>query len=259
MMTLKEADTLDLHLSDYKPHGYVPRPSAAVRVQVANEGIGQPISVRESTDGYEILTNPAVWIAAGMSQLPTVPVWIIDCSDEQAQRMVSLNYVVGEKLNCIDEAEIYQSLIGVSRRGSVSRLAQELGLKRSVVSHALRLLNLEPSVREKIRSGELSAGHGRALLRVNRKIQVQLAQAAIEEKMSVRFLEKLVGGKTFDVTHSDKSPSKSKDSDEVRFENELTDWIGSKVVIDNGRLVIDYSNNIDVLSGILEKIGFEFK
>lgn len=256
-MILKEADTLDLHLSDYKPHGYVPRPSAAVRVQVANEGIGQPLSVRQSPDGYEILTNPAVWIAAGMSQLPTVPVWIVDCSDEQAQRMVSLNYVAGEKLNCIDEAEIYQSLIGVSRRGSISRLARELGLKRSVVSHALRLLNLEPSVKEKIRSGELSAGHGRALLRVDGKKQVQLARAVIQDNMSVRALEKVVGGPGVKTTSGEMTPSK-RSADEVRFESELTDWIGSKTVLDDGRLVIDYNNDIDVLSGILEKIGFEF-
>lgn len=256
-MILKEVTTLELHLSSFKPEGYVPRPDAATRKQVANDGVGQPITVRESSNGFEILTNPTIWVAAGMSQLPTVPVSIVECSDEQARRLVSFNYVLGGKLNCIDEAEIYQSLIGVNERGSISRLAQELGLKRSVVSHTLRLLNLDPSVREYIRRGELSAGHGRALLRVNGKKQVQLAQDAIEAKMSVRALERFVVGSEIGVRKRDLSASK-KDADEVRFENELTDWIGSKVVLDNGRLVIDYNNDINVLSGILEKIGFEF-
>lgn len=255
-MLLKEVSTLELHLSEFKPQRYVPRPSAAMRARVANEGVGQPITVRQSPGGFEILSNPAVWVAAGMSQISTVPVTILQRSDDQARQMVLLNYLDESKLNSIDEAEVYESLVGTNKRGSVSQLAKELGIRRSVVSHSLRLLNLDPSVQESIRAGELSAGHGRALLRLSRPKQCAIAKVAINKRMSVRALEALV--KNDSSLEMPSSAPESKDADELRFENELTDWIGSKVTLNDGQLVIDYSNDIDVLSGILEKIGFDF-
>ena len=157
---------------------------------IRTHGILQPLTVRELPSGYfQIIAGERRWRAARMAGLREVPVVVVEADDKKAMELALIENLQRQDLNPVEEAQGYQSLMedyGLTQEDA----AQRVGKSRPAVANALRLLNLPQEILEKLRSGELSAGHARALLSLkSEKKQLEAAQKIIALGLSVRQAE----------------------------------------------------------------------
>ncbi len=164
----------------------------ALADSIRTHGILQPLTVRELPTGYyQIIAGERRWRAARMAGLNEVPAVIIEADDKKAMELALIENLQRADLNPVEEAQGYESLIqdyGLTQEEA----AQRVGKSRPAVANALRLLNLCPEVLEKLRFGELSAGHARAILSLKTEKKQQLAaQKIVALGLSVRQAELL--------------------------------------------------------------------
>ena len=164
----------------------------ALADSIAEHGIIQPLTVRQLDSGYyQIIAGERRWRAARMANLSEVPVVIIEADDKKAMELALIENLQRQDLNPVEEALGYQSLMeeyGMTQEEAAGRV----GKSRPAVANALRLLNLYPGVLEKLRAGELTAGHARAVLQLKtEKKQMEAAQKIIALGLSVRQAELL--------------------------------------------------------------------
>ncbi len=158
------------------------------------QGIIQPLVVRESADGYELIAGERRWRAAQRAGLHEVPVVVRDVADMQAFEMALVENLQRADLNPIEEADGYQRLVD-EYSYTQEALATRVGKDRSTVANALRLLRLPPNVRGMVIDARLSMGHARALLGLETQPQIEkLARLAVARGLSVRQVESLVRG-----------------------------------------------------------------
>ncbi len=159
---------------------------------IREHGILQPLLVRETPDGYELIAGERRLRAAGEAGLEEVPVIVTQAPDEAALELALVENLQREDLNAIEEAEGYQAL--ASRFGlTQEQIAAKVGKPRATVANSLRLLALPDEVKRMVGNGGLSAGHAKALsaLDIPRE-QILLARRTEKEGLSVRNLEKIV-------------------------------------------------------------------
>ena len=155
-------------------------------------GVIQPLTVRETASGYyQIIAGERRWRAARMADLSEIPAVIIEADDKKVMELALIENLQRQDLNPVEEALGYQSLIeeyGLTQDDAAKRV----GKSRPAVANALRLLGLCPEVLDKVRTGELSAGHARAVLTLKtEKKQLEAAQKIIALGLSVRQAELL--------------------------------------------------------------------
>lgn len=247
-----------LVVSAARPDGVTLTPSRELLASVRQVGVVVPLVVRSTPAGrYEILSDPQVWVAAGRVGLTAVPVVVRDdLPESRIRRIVALHYTDGRRNPMLEAEEFAAELAeqGESGHGDISRLARRLGLSRSYVAHALRLLLLPSWIQDKVRSGRLSGGHARALVSVPEARQRQLVQDIELERLSVRATEERAKGlRAPEATHSGES---AEDPDTRRLEAEMTELIGSPFRLAGGKVEIDYFDDLDVLQGILVRLGY---
>lgn len=196
----KDSGTV-LKLSDIEPRKDQPRKIfereslESLADSISTYGVLQPIIVRENTSfpgTYEIIAGERRWRAAKMAGLSEIPVVILT-GDELKMAQVSLiENIQREDLNPVEEASAYLDLIdkfGLTQE----QVAKQVGKSRSAITNTLRLLDLPDEVLDLLRSGELSAGHARALLGLNNTDNmIFLAQRIISKQLSVREVEILI-------------------------------------------------------------------
>ena len=159
---------------------------------ISVHGIIQPLTVRELPSGYyQIIAGERRWRAARIAGLSDVPVVVIEADDRKAMELALIENLQRQDLNPVEEALGYQSLIneyGLTQEDT----AKQVGKSRPAVANALRLLSLCPPVLEKLRNGELTSGHARAILTLKtEKKQLEAAQKIIALALSVRQAETL--------------------------------------------------------------------
>ena len=164
----------------------------ALSESIALHGVLQPLTVRELENGYyQIIAGERRWRASRMAQLNEVPVIIVEADDKKATELALIENLQRQDLNPVEEALGYQSLIedyGLTQEEAASRV----GKSRPAVANSLRLLGLCPEVLERLRKGELSAGHARAILSLkSEKKQQEAAQKICALGLSVRQAELL--------------------------------------------------------------------
>lgn len=211
---------------------------------IAIHGVLQPIIVRPFENSYQIIAGERRWRAARMAGLTEVPVIIMELTDSETMQVALIENLQREDLNPLEEANGYQELIdkfGMKQE----EVAKRVGKARSSVANALRLLSLPESIKEMVKSGELSKGHCKALLGVSDTIKmVQLAQKSIDNGLSVHTLEKLIKTET---APKKEEPSYKKNPLYTEAELALTNSLGKTVRIkegQNNRVTIE----IDVFS-----------
>ncbi len=225
----------------------------SIRVQ----GVVQPIVVRP-LDGsrYEIIAGERRWRATQLAGLHEIPAVIRDVPDQTAMAMGLIENIQREELNPVEEATALQRLIeefGLTHQET----AEAVGRSRAAVSNLLRLLSLEPAVRQMLESGQLEMGHARALLALQQGAQQIQAAKQVEAKgLSVRETERLVRKLQAPEKVSDRE--KKPDTDTLRLQEHLAQTLGAKVQFQHnrqgkGKMVIHY-NNLDELDGILSHI-----
>ena len=159
---------------------------------IAEHGVVQPLTVRQLESGYyQIIAGERRWRAARMAGLNEIPAVIIEADDKKAMELALIENLQRQDLNPVEEALGYQSLIqeyGLTQEETAKRV----GKSRPSVANALRLLGLCPDVMEYLRSGELSAGHARAILTLkSEKKQLEAAKKIMALALSVRQAETL--------------------------------------------------------------------
>ena len=159
---------------------------------IALHGVLQPLTVRQLPSGYyQIIAGERRWRAARMAGLSEVPVVVIEADDKKTMELALIENLQRQDLNPVEEALGYRSLIeeyGLTQEET----SQRVGKSRSAVANALRLLSMNEELLEKVRCGELSPGHARAVLSVkNEKKQKEAAQKIIALGLSVRQAELL--------------------------------------------------------------------
>ena len=201
---------------------------------ISIHGIIQPLTVRELPSGYyQIIAGERRWRAARLAGLSEVPVVVIEADDKKAMELALIENLQRQDLNPVEEALGYQTLIneyGLTQEEA----AQQVGKSRPAVANALRLLGLCPEVLELLRSGELTAGHARAILTLkSEKKQLEAAKKIIALALSVRQAETLCKNMT-------KEPEVKKEEifavDYVaECEKQLIKHLGRGVKIVNGK------------------------
>ena len=164
----------------------------ALADSITVHGIIQPLTVREMPNGYyQIIAGERRWRAARVANLSDVPAVIIEADDKKAMELALIENLQRQDLNPLEEALGYQTLMneyGLTQEEAAGRV----GKSRPAVANALRLLGLCPEVQERVRKGELSAGHARAILQLkSEKKQQEAAQKIVALGLSVRQAELL--------------------------------------------------------------------
>ena len=218
------------------------------------QGIIQPILVRMvSSDQYEIVAGERRWQAAKMANLKEVPVVIKDISDSTALAMALIENIQREDLNVIEEARGIKRLIDEFKI-THEEAAEAVGKSRTAVSNILRLLNLCEHAQKALETKKIEMGHARAILSLSSIDQTMMCQKIVNQKLSVREVEKEVLAGTTKKT----SPKQSKDNDIKRLENELSDRFGNTITInhkESGKGLISFKYaNLDELDKIIANL-----
>lgn len=247
-----------IHKSRYQPrHDFPEETLQELADSIKAQGVVQPIVVRphsQKPGHFELIAGERRWRATQLAGLYEIPAVVRDVPDQAAMAMGLIENIQREELNPIEEAMALQRLIeefGLTHQ----QTADAVGRSRAAVSNLLRLLSLEPAVKELLETEELEMGHARALLALQGGAQIEAARQVAHRGLSVRETENLVR-KLSQPARPRKTAAK--DPDIRRFEEDLSEKLGAKVQIQTGdkgkgKLVIQY-NSLDELDGILAHI-----
>ena len=226
--------------------------AASIRAQ----GLMQPLVVRpRPAGGYELIAGERRWRAAQRAGLDRVSALVAEVDDRRAMAMGLIENMQREDLNPLEEAQGLERLRGEFGL-TQQEVADAVGKSRPAVANLMRLLNLAPGARERLRTGALEMGHARALLPLPPEQQDALAQAVAQRGLSVRQTEALAR-RAARPAQAPASPPPA-DVDTARLQRELSEQLGAPVAISHnakgkGRVVIEYAS-LDELEGILERM-----
>lgn len=263
---ITEGPASEVRISDIEPDKDQPRRDfdENALIELANSikqhGVISPLIVKALPDGrYRIIAGERRWRAARIAELETVPVIIRDYSDAEISEISLVENLQREDLNPLEEAFGYKKLMdnyGLTQEQVAGKVAKS----RSAVANAMRLLALPEQVLDFVRTGELSAGHARTLLALDKPDDIiAAANKIISEELSVRQTEELIKR-----LKSDKKHPEAVDPEVALALKELTNraetGTGNKVKIkhgakNNGRVEIYYNSTeeleklIDILDG----------
>ncbi|HEX5935661.1 MAG TPA: ParB/RepB/Spo0J family partition protein [Pseudorhizobium sp.] len=208
---------------------------------IRQHGIVQPVVVRTVADRFEIIAGERRWRAAQLAGLHEIPVIVRDVDDRTALEIAIVENVQRADLNPLEEALGYDQLIA-EYGYTQNDLGGIIGKSRSHVANSLRLLKLPDGVRDMLSSGELSAGHARALITTSDP--VALARTIVAKGMSVRDAERLAQNDIKTQSQPAVAPAEKKDSDTLALERSLSDALGLDVRINHkggaGQMRISY-------------------
>jgi ParB family chromosome partitioning protein len=227
---------------------------------IKQHGVIQPIVVRPvrgATDRFEIIAGERRWRAAQIAGLHEVPIVPVEVSDADALEIAIIENVQREDLNAMEEAQGYHALADEFKR-SQEDIAKIVGKSRSHVANMMRLTRLPDEVQVLIASGQLSAGHARALIGVTNSTAV--ARRVIAEGLNVRQTEALAHDEGVPARKPQKARAgaRVKDADTVALEKRISDALGLKVTVDHrdpgGTVQIRY-RDLDQLDEVTRKLG----
>jgi ParB family chromosome partitioning protein len=229
---------------------------------IVERGVLQPILLRETDEGYEIIAGERRWRAAQKAQLHRIPAVVRDADDAATAEIALIENVQREDLNAIEEAEGYRNLMtgyGHTQDG----VAKLVGKSRSHVANLLRLLELPKEVQHLLLRGDLSMGHARAILTAPEP--VELARQIVKDGLSVRQTEELARrvkpGAGADIARaSARNAARPVDADLAALERQLGDLLGLRVKVAHGKsggtVALHYSS-LDQLDLICQRLSGE--
>jgi len=253
-----------LRTSEIEPNRDQPRKNfsedaiTALADSIREHGMLQPVLVRPiSTGGYQIVAGERRWRAARMLGLEEIPVSIRELSDSEAMQIAIVENLQRENLNPIEEAAGYNELIekfGMTQ----DKIAKMVGRSRSAIANSVRLLSLPERIVKMLENGELSAGHGRALLGFqNEELMIATAVKASEGSLTVRQIER-AAQKSFEAPEETKNSDAKIDNYFVEMELSLNERLGRRVKVDfaknKGALILEFYDKDD-LAALADKLA----
>ncbi len=226
---------------------------------ISAQGVIQPIVVRPVEGGrYELVAGERRWRASQLAGLVGIPAVIRDVDEQAAMAMGLIENIQRDDLNPLEHATALHRLLEEFEL-THQEIAKAVGKSRTTVTNMLRLLDLNPDVKELIEKGLLEMGHARALLGLKDQAQSEAAQEVVSRGLSVRETERMVRQLLNGAQGpAPKAVRKDDDPDVRRLQNELGERLGARVKIQRGekgrgKLVISF-NSADELEGILDHI-----
>ena len=241
-----------LQTGKYQPRTQLDEESLAeLAASIQSQGILLPLIVRRmSSDRYEIIAGERRWRAAKLVGLKVIPAIIRDIPDETALAFALIENIQREALNPIDEALAFARL-KEDFFMTHEEISERVGRSRSSVTNLMRLLGLEEQVKELLKARKFEMGHARALLSLEAKDQLEIAQQIVEDGLSVRETEKRVQR----MRQPSSQPNKKTPYDDKidEWEQSLGSLLSTKVKINlskkgDGRVVIQVHSPSDIVA-----------
>ena len=210
-----------------------------------------PIVVRKIDDNYELIVGERRWRATQLLKKETINAVVIEADEKTSAVLSIVENVQREDLNSMEEAESLDRLIKEFDM-SHEDVAKYISKSRTHVTNIIRLNDLSDFVKEQLRENNISMGHARAVITLSNDEQSKIIREAIHKKLSVRAVENLA------KPNQKNKISKQKDQDTLALERRLTETLGAKTTINNGKkggVVNIRYGSLDELQGIIDKIG----
>ncbi len=246
--------TNEIKIEEIRSNPYQPRKTfneeslKELAISIKEHGVFQPIIVRKSVVGYELISGERRTRASKIAGKDTIPAIIVDFDDKAMMEISLLENIQREDLSIIEEAKAYQSLIK-NLNYTQEDLSNRIGKSRTHITNTLRLLKLPYEIIDMLEKNIIPATAARTLLSLNDKDEmIKVAEKVITNNLSVREIEKLVNN-----LNNPKSPKKVKELDlNLKYVKEIFEnKIQSKVEINENKISF-YFNNSDDLNRILE-------
>jgi len=257
---IREVKISEIKSSRYQPRRYFdPEKQKELADSIREKGVVQPVLVRPSKEGYELIAGERRLQAAKAIGLERIPAIVKDVVDSEALEIALIENIQRQDLNPMEEAESYQRLIKEFNLTQES-LAKEVGKDRTSIANTLRLLKLPLEIQEQVSTGVISTGHARAILSLESEVQqLEACEKIVKKGLSVRETEGLVKRmKKGSVSRETPTPTQS-DATIVACEEDLMRVLGTKVRIKQsakgrGKIEIEFYSHSD-LDRIVEKIA----
>lgn len=246
-------ETSEIKLSLIEPNNGQPRKDFdeeslnELAASIKEHGVIQPIIVKKSGQTYQIIAGERRWRAARLAGLKEIPAIVRAYDDRETAEIALIENIQREDLNSIEEAKAFRSLID-DYHLTQDELAKRVSKSRTAITNSLRLLQFDDDILELIESGELSAGHARAILSISgKKAQYKAAREIINDGLSVRDAEKLAKRYNSGRSSRDKTRESQNNPYIEALSDELTEKLHYKVKIvskskQKGKIEIEYSS-----------------
>ncbi|MDD5836063.1 MAG: ParB/RepB/Spo0J family partition protein [bacterium] len=266
----KPNEIVEIKISEIRSNPYQPRKIfdqealQELASSIKEHGIVQPIIVKKSIKGYELVAGERRTKAAKIAGLETVPAIIKDFDDEQMMEIALIENIQRENLNPIEEAMAYDSILRSSNI-TQDELAKKFGKSRSYITNSLGLLRLPDSTKKYVEDNKLSMSHARALSKLDDSEQInRLADKIVTEGLNVRAIENI----TRDI-HDKEEQEKPKNATfdfkeydtidpKTIYEDAMREKLGIRVKITNKKIEIPYSSQLE-LQRILELLDIKIE
>lgn len=255
-------DVKEIPVSEIRPNPYQPRKTfneqalEELSLSIKNYGVFQPIIVKKSIKGYDLIAGERRLRATKMAGLNTIPAIVKEFTDDQMREISLLENIQRENLTAIELAWAYKGIID-NLDIRQEDLAQKIGKSRSHITNTLGLLNLPEDVQKMILDGKISMGHARVLSKMEDRDEVnKLADKIIKENISVHELEDI--SKKEEIKKRVPINRRERENDYEQIENEMREILDTKVKIDNKKINIYFESTKD-LNRILEILNIEIK
>ena len=258
--TPKEEITM-IKLNELRSNPYQPRKKfdqqalEELSKSIKEHGVFQPIIVKKSIKGYEIIAGERRVKASALAGKEEIPAIVRDFNDTQMMEIALLENLQREDLTAIEEAKAYKKLQETLTINQ-EELSKRLGKSRSHITNMLGLLSLPESIQNDISDKKISMGHARVLSKLDDiKQQEELEKKVIEEGISVRELERMTQEPKIIKTNPQK-PRIKEENEYSYVQNELSEKLGTKVLIKKNKIEISFVNGND-LNRLLECMNIE--
>lgn len=267
MESAKESDIVQIPVKDIRPNPFQPRRTFnqesldELATSIKNYGVFQPIIVKKSIKGYDLVAGERRLRASKLAGLENIPAIVKDFSDEEMREIALLENIQRENLTSIELAWAYKGIID-SLHIRQEDLAAKLGKSRSHVTNTLGLLRLPNDVQDMVLDNKISMGHARVLSKMKDDDKVEeLANKVVKDNISVRDLEDISSKdniqKKVPIKRNDTNSSNNKK--EYKYvEDELRDLLGTRVKVDNKKIEIFFESSVD-LTRILDILNIKVK
>ena len=254
-------EIIKVNLEELRPNPYQPRKVfdeealKELSESIKEHGVFQPIIIKKSIKGYEIIAGERRVKASKLAGLKEIPAIIRDFNDTQMMEIALLENLQRENLTAIEEAQAYQKLQETLSL-TQEELAKRIGKSRSHITNMLGLLSLPQIIQDDVNNKKITMGHARVLSKLeDREQQKELGRKVIEEGISVRRLEELTQQSSIVKTNPQVKRKKEK-NEYYYIQEELREKLGTKVIIKQNKIEISFTNEKD-LGRILELLNIE--
>lgn len=245
----------EIPLDRIRPNPHQPRKTfdesalSELAASIGEHGVLVPVLVRERGDGYELIAGERRWRASALLQRQTVPAVVRPAGERESLEVAIIENLQRENLNPLEEAAGIAELIE-QHDYTQEQVAQRLGKARTSVTNALRILTLPESIKAMIADGRLSAGHAKALVAAPAPAQLELANRAYAQGMSVRVLERVIAA-LLNPPAAPPAKRRDQDPDDADFEARMRERFGTAVALKRGArggsIEIKYGSEQDLL------------